>query len=158
MAVAETVKQSLESAGVDYQLVAHPRSATTRETAASAEVPADHIAKAVILRDDTGFVMAVIPGSNWIRIHKLQHELNRPLQLAPESEAERLFGDCRPGAMPCLGAAYGIETVVDEEIDSLANVYFEAGDHELLVRLSGDDFRTLLSGARRGFYSHPGED
>jgi Ala-tRNA(Pro) deacylase len=158
MAVAETVKQSLESAGVDYQLVAHPRSTTTRETAASAEVPADHIAKAVILHDDTGFLMAVIPGSNWIRIHKLQRELNRALELAPEAEAERLFGDCRPGAMPCLGGAYGIETVVDQEIDSLANVYFEAGDHELLVRVSGDDFRKLLGGARRGFYSHPNED
>jgi len=155
MAVAETVRQSLGSAGVEYHLVAHPRSATTRETAAAAEVPADHVAKAVILRDDAGFVMAVIPGSNWIRLHKLQQALNRPLRLALEAEAEGLFSDCRPGAVPCLGPAYGIETVIDEEIDALANVYFEAGDHELLVRVSGEDFRKLLRGARREFFSHP---
>ena len=53
-----------------------------------------------------------------------------------------------------LGPAYGIETFLDEALMSLANVYLEAGDHEHLVHIGGDDFKTLLSGVRHGFYSH----
>ena len=36
---------------------------------------------------------------------------------------------------------------------SLANVYFEAGDHENLVHTTGEAFRELLKGARRGHFT-----
>ncbi len=66
----------------------------------------------------------------------------------------RLFEDCETGAIPPLGPAYQIETFLDEALTSLANVYFEAGDHENLVHTSGDNFKKLLSGVRHGNYSH----
>ena len=155
MTIAETVKAYLESQGVRFELVAHPLSYSSRETAAAAHVQDDHIAKAVILKDAHGFLTAVIPGSHWIKLHTLRQELNRPLKLAPEAEIETLFRDCQPGAIPPLGPAYNLETVLDEALTTLANVYFEAGDHEHLVRVSGEDFRWLLGGARHGFFSHP---
>jgi Ala-tRNA(Pro) deacylase len=43
---------------------------------------------------------------------------------------------------------------MDEALTTLANVYFEAGDHEHLVHTSGDDFKHLLSGVRHGHFSH----
>jgi len=64
-----------------------------------------------------------------------------------------LFDDCEPGAVPPLGPAYGIETLLDESLTSVADVFFEAGDHELLVHLRGEIFQALLRGARRGYYS-----
>jgi Ala-tRNA(Pro) deacylase len=64
-----------------------------------------------------------------------------------------LFPDCAKGAVPALGAAYGLETFLDEALTSLANVYFEAGDHRHLLRVSGDAFAELLAGARRGHFS-----
>lgn len=154
MAIASTVKARLESLQLDYELVAHPRSYSSRETAAAAEVPEDHIAKGVVLEDATGCLLVVIPASHWIRLHALQKELNRPLELADEQTVDQLFTDCAPGAVPCIGPAYGIETVVDEALLSLARVYFESGDHEHLTRVSGDDFHTLMSGVRHGHYSH----
>lgn len=154
MAIAETVKAYLESTYLDYELVAHPRSLSSRETAAAAEIPEDHVAKGVLLTDATGYLLAVIPGSHWIKLHALQTELNRPLELAAEQEVDTLFRDCDPGAVPCLGKAYGIDTVLDEALSSLANVYFESGDHEHLVHMTGDNFHKLMSGARHGFFSH----
>jgi Ala-tRNA(Pro) deacylase len=154
MAMAETVRMYLESQEVEYQLVAHPRSYSSRATAVAAHVPDDHIAKAVILKDEQGFIMTVIPASHWVKLHALQEELDRSLELATETEIDRLFKDCHPGAIPPLGPAYDMETVLDEALTSLAHVYFEAGDHEHLVRLSGEDFRRLLSGVRHGYFSH----
>lgn len=155
VSVPAIVKTYLQSQGVDYQLVTHPRSLSTKETAEAAYIPEDHIAKAVILKDEQGFLMAVIPGNSWIKLHSLQRDLNRALELAPEAEVDNLFKDCRPGAIPPLGPAYNLETVLDEVLIPLAMVYFEAGDHRHLLRVSGEDFQKLLSGARWGYFSHP---
>ena len=153
MAIAETVRSHLEGLNIDYELITHPHTASSRETAAAAAVREDHIAKGVLLKDAEGYVLAVIPGDSWVRFHGVQAELNRQLELAPETEVEALFSDCDPGAVPCTGTAYGLETVVDEALASLAFVYFESGDHEHLARVSGDDFRRLVSGLRHGHFS-----
>ena len=122
--------------------------------AAAAGVGEDHVANAVLLKDAAGYLLCVIPGNSWVGFHGLQAELNREFELAPEAEVEKLFSDCDPGAIPCTGKAYGIETIVDEALASLAFVYFESGDHEHLVRVGGDDFHKLMSGLRHGHFSH----
>ena len=156
MAMAETVKRYLATQAVKYQLVQHPRSRSSRETAATAHVPDDHIAKAVILKDEQGFLMVVIPGNHWIKLHALQQELDRPVEMAAEAEIDTLFTDCQVGAIPPLGPAYALETLLDKELSTRVTVYFESGDHEHLVQVSGEDFRRLLQGARHGYFSHPG--
>ena len=154
MAVAKTVQRYLEEQSVDYELVPHPHTGSSHETAEAAHVREDHIAKAVIVKDAAGFAMVVVPGSNWVDMDHLRKELNLELHLGSEDEIGNLFDDCEKGAVPPLGPAYGIETYMDEALLSLANIYFEAGDHEALVHVSGDDFRTLLGGVRHGYYSH----
>ena len=154
MAIANTVKAHLESLQVDYELIPHPRTHSSRETAAAAEVREDHIAKGVLLKDAAGYLLAVIPGDSWVRLHGIRAELNREFELAPEQDVERLFGDCDPGAVPCTGMAYGIETIVDEALAALAFVYFESGDHQHLVRVTAAAFHTLMSGLRHGHFSH----
>ena len=92
-------------------------------------------------------------GDNIDKIDYLGFELNRDLQLATEDDIADLFDDCERGAVPPLGPAYGIETLLDVSLTGVADVFFEAGDHELLVHLRGDRFQTLLGDARRGYYS-----
>jgi Ala-tRNA(Pro) deacylase len=154
MAIAETIQRFLEQQSVEYDLVPHPHTGSSHETAEAAHVDEDHIAKAVIVKDEAGYAMVVVPASNWVEVGHLRKELNRGFHLATEAELAKLFNDCEAGAAPPLGIAYGIETFLDEALTSLANVYFEAGDHELLVHTTGEGFRTLLSGVRHGYYSH----
>ena len=154
MAIAETVQRFLELQSVKYDLVPHPHTGSSYETAAAAHVSEDHIAKAVIVKDAAGYAMVVAPASNWVEVEHLRKELNRDFHLATEGELAKLFSDCEPGAVPPLGPAYGIETFLDQALTSLANVYFEAGDHEQLVHTTGEDFHNLLGGVRHGYYSH----
>ncbi|WP_116472946.1 aminoacyl-tRNA deacylase [Zobellella maritima] len=156
MPIAKTVKEYLASRGVSYRLLRHGPSETSRETAEAALIPDDHLVKAVLLKDGVGFLMAVIPGNHWVRVNRIREDLNRHLELASEVDTERLFADCRPGAIPPLGPAYGIETILDDALVPLARVYLEAGDHRHLLQLEGDAFRTLLAGCRQGYWSHPG--
>ena len=154
MAVAETVQRFLDQLSVEYDLVSHPHTGSSHGTAEAAHVSEDHIAKAVIVKDMAGYAMVVVPASNWVDVEHLRKELNRDLHLATEEELAKLFSDCEAGAVPPLGPAYGVETFLDQALTSLANVYFEAGDHEQLVHMAGNDFRTLLGGVRHGYYSH----
>jgi len=154
MTVAASVVRVLADHGTAYDLVAHPKSFSSTENANAAHVAEDHIAKGVLLRDARGYVLAVIPASEWVDLHRLQAVLGRDLSMAQEQEIDRHFSDCVPGAVPPLGEAYGLEMVLDESLTSLSRIYFEGGDHEHLVQLDGDQFNALMLGVRRGHISN----
>lgn len=154
MSVAATIQSCLSEHKVQYELVPHPKTYSSHETAQAAHIFEDHIAKAVIVEDSQGYAMVVIPANNWIKLHALKQELDRDFQLADESVLPELFADCQTGAIPPLGPCYQLETFLDEQLTSLANVYFEAGDHEHLLHISGEAFLSLLKGVRHGHFSH----
>lgn len=152
MTIATKVEHALSERGIAYELVAHPRTGSTHESAEAADVPEDHIAKAVMVRDEKGDAMAVIPGDAWLQLDRLNGDAARRFRLEDEPELGHLFPDCEPGAVPPLGPTYGLTTYLDEALTTLAEVYFEAGDHRHLVRVQGEDFLRLLEGVRRGHY------
>ena len=156
MSISETVSSYLAEHEVDYELVSHPRTYSSHDSAEAAHIREDHIAKAVVVKDQQGFAMVVIPASEWLKLRALQEETGREFVLAYEPDIDKLFSDCQSGAIPPLGSAYGIETLLDERLMSLANVYFEAGDHQHLVHTDGESFRRVLKGARHGNFSHDG--
>jgi len=156
MTIAVSVMNTLTSAHITYEVVDHPTSLSSTQSALAAHVPEDHIAKGVLVKDESGYLMVVIPASRWVNFKRLQEELGRTLHLAEENEIERLFMDCAAGAIPPLGMVYGVETLLDEALNSLAHVYFEAGDHERLIKVEARHFKTLMQGVRHGHFSDTG--
>ena len=108
------------------------------------------MSRAPNLRRDQSFVIAVVPATRKVDLGAVHRHFGRPLGLATEDELKSLFGDCEPGAVPPLGAAYGIDSVFDDSLMEEADVYFEAGDHRGLVHLSGTEFRKLMTGVPHG--------
>lgn len=147
MSVAPTVVQALEFKGVDYTLVDHPHTVTSAGSAHAAHVDARRVAKAVLLKDERGFVLAVLPASDAVDVAALGRMLHRTLQLASEDEVSDAFYDCERGAVPAVGEEYQIPTVVDESLRQMADVFFEAGDHERLVHVSAEGFSRLMEQA-----------
>ena len=152
MTIATTLTRALTENGTHYDLLPHPRTGSSHETAQAAHVPDDHMAKAVLLADTKGYLMVVLPGDQWVNLDWVNKELNRDFDLAMEDELDNLFSDCEPGAIPPLGVLYGIDTVMDEGLTSLSRVYIESGDHEQLIQLDGDQFRQLMRGVRHGHF------
>jgi len=150
MAIATTLQEYLSAHDVDYDLVPHPYTVTSTETAQAAHVPGDRIAKAVVLEDDQGYLMAVIPASRHVALGKLHTALHRNLGLATEEDLKSLFRDCELGAIPPVADAYGMASVLDDSLVDQPDIYFEAGDHEELVHMSGAQFRALMKGADVG--------
>jgi Ala-tRNA(Pro) deacylase len=156
MSIAKTVVDCLQQNRVSYGIVAHPRTTCTRGTVRCTRIPAERFAKAVMFSDrsDSGYVMAVIPGSRHVSIKTLSKRLKRELTLVGEDRLVPVFKDCERGAIPPLGPAYGVETIVDDSLVGQPEIYFEAGDHEELIRVNGEQFLALLRQARHGQFSH----
>jgi Ala-tRNA(Pro) deacylase len=153
MSVPDTITNFMRARRVEFDTSMHPPTATASQTAQAAHVPGDCVAKAVVLDDGEEYVMAVIPSTHRIDEAVLEDLLHCELELVDEPDLEMLFRDCRPGAVPAIGNAYGIATVVDDALLCQRDVYFEGGDHERLVHVTGDGFDRLMVGNKRGRFS-----
>lgn len=147
MSVAPTVIHALRFRGVEYSIVEHPHTSTSAGTAHAAHVAAAHVAKAVLLKDGGGYVLAVLPASQDLDLDRVARELHRTMVLATEADVADAFFDCEPGAVPAVGEDYLIPTIVDASLRDAGDVYFEAGDHERLVHLTSVAFRHLMEDA-----------
>ena len=153
MAIAITLKEYLDDNGLDYEVIEHPYAGTSLDVAKQAHVPADRLAKSVVLEDEGGYVIAVCPASKKIQLGSLYHQINRRLHMADEYELADLIGDCVLGAVPPLGESYGADVVVDESLLDAPDVYIEAGDHEELIHLDADNFQRLLRDAEHASFA-----
>ncbi len=153
MAPALTIQQYLDAQGVAFDVLAHAPTISSRQTAAFAHVSADKLAKAVMLKADAGYLLVVMPASRDLEWRALEICLDRNVSLATEEEIVWLLPDCTCGAVPPIGEAYGIETVVDESIAEQPDIYFEAGDHTTLVHMSGPAFCAVMAHAKHGRFS-----
>ena len=154
MSIAVSVQDCLAREGVHYEMIAHERTRDSNHTAQAAHIPGDQLAKCVMLADDKGYLMAVIPASHMVDLGAVHRKLNRALGLATDRELVDLFKDCEPGALPPVGLAYGIDTIFDQRLVDAPDIYFEAGDHQALVHVSGSEFLKLMADAPRGQISH----
>jgi Ala-tRNA(Pro) deacylase len=147
MNIPTAIRDYLDRAGIDYRVVAHPYAETSMRTAEAAHVSGENVAKGVLLKDADGYVLAVLPATHHVRIGELQKQLGRPVETAPEMDLAVIFPGCALGAVPALGTAYDLETIVDESLRGHEEIFFEAGDHEELIRVSGSAFESLLDEA-----------
>lgn len=151
MSIAPKLQQYLDEVNADYDVIEHQPTKSSMETARASSVPAQQVAKAVLLDTDEDYLLAVLPSDRRVELSELRSELGRKPRLASEDEIQNLFSDCDVGAVPPAG--YGIKVIVDDAIDQQPDVYFEAGDHASLVHMKHDEFSRVMRGARHGQFS-----
>jgi Ala-tRNA(Pro) deacylase len=155
MPLAPTLQHFLTQHQIAYDVIPHEQTLSSQRTAQACHVSGDCLAKGVLLRDRTGYLLAVLPASHRIRLSDLQEQWSPVLEFAPEREVGELFRDCERGAVPPVGACYGLDMIIDESLETQPDVYFEAGDHATLVHVRQDQFAKLIGRARRGRFSTP---
>jgi Ala-tRNA(Pro) deacylase len=152
MTVAPTLQKYLDQR-VTYDLIPHAPTPSSTRTAEACHVPGEALAKAVVLRRDGGYMMAVLPASHHLHLSALKSQLGHQVDLASEKEIAELFVDCDIGAIPPVGECYGLDVIVDDSIDARRDIYLEGGDHATLIRMKGDQFAELTAKAWHGHFS-----
>lgn len=156
MTIASKLEDYLQQRGVEYQVITHEHSAHSMETAEKAHVHGDSLAKGVLVEDEDGYLLVVVPADFVIELGALQKLLQQEVSMVDEVVLGEVFNDCELGAVPPVGMAYGIKTLWDpnSSLGKLEEVFFEAGDHRTLVRMSGEHYHELMAPAERGRFSH----
>jgi Ala-tRNA(Pro) deacylase len=118
-------------------------------------VPGRSVAKVLIVKERDGFVMAVVPASTEVDLDRLKGLIGHgEIRLATVEEVHAVVPDCMPGAIPPLGALYGLRSFIDGSLLTMPEVTMPAGDAGSAIRMRSAEFRRLVD-ARAGDFAIP---
>jgi len=150
MPIAPTLHKYLAAENIQYDEIPHVLTMSSARTAQACHISGDRLAKAIVLRRNGDFMLAVLPASHHLTLSELRARFDDRIDMANEAEINRLFADCAHGAVPAVGACYGLDVIVDDDIDAQPEIYMEAGDHETLLHLNHAQFARLTANALHG--------
>jgi Ala-tRNA(Pro) deacylase len=154
MSIAPTLERYLAAENIEYDVIPHEPTLSSSRTAEACGISGNCLAKGIVLRRGrSDYMLAVLPASHHILLADLRNELGDNFQFAKEAEVDPLFPDCAHGAVPAVGQCYGLPVFIDDSLETLPQVYMEAGDHETLIRMSHEHFVHLTAGAQHGRFS-----
>ena len=133
----EAIRAFLEGAGVAFEMTEHePVMSAGAEARVLVRSP-ETVAKTVVLHDGAAYVIAAIPASDRLDLHKLRRLLGatRQLRLASENEIERDFPGMEVGAVPPFGPMVPSAEVIDPALVRHPKITCPAGDHRHSVLL-----------------------
>lgn len=143
MTISLKLRNYMDRCGVEFDEVPHAYAFQPSKAAEATHIPGRRVAKGVLVRAGDEYMMAVLPSSKLVAFGDLGRWLGREVRLADEQESVTLFADCELGALPPVGAAFGLQTILDEELLDADDIYFEGGDHRTLIHVQGRDWRRL---------------
>jgi Ala-tRNA(Pro) deacylase len=152
MTIAPILQRHLDR-NVSYDVITHDPTMSSSRTAQACHVSGDRLAKAIVLRRNGGYMLAVLPASRHIRLPDLKLQIGDDVDLADEGEIRQLFPDCALGAVPPVGECYDLDVIVDDSIQEPPDIYLEGGDHTTLVHIDQAQFARLMAEARHGRFS-----
>jgi Ala-tRNA(Pro) deacylase len=145
MTVLRRLKAYLDENEVKYEVLVHPETYRAPATAEALHVPGKEMAKVVMLKDGGDDLMAVLPSTFKLDLHRLREVLSsQTIRLATEEEMAQVFPDCEVGMMPPFGNLYGLDVLVDGVLTEDEEIVFPAGTAREAIKMGYDDFEELV--------------
>jgi len=122
---------------IDHDLHRHELAFTATATARAEGVTPKTFAKVVgVITDDGRRALLVVCAEDHVDLAKARRALSAgEVHLLPEAELEALAPRCEPGAIPAVGALYGVPMYADYAIRDDRDLSFNAGTHRCSVRV-----------------------
>jgi len=145
MAIPTSIRQFVETHGVQFTAIQHPAAFTAQQEAAATHVHGRDWAKTVVCLADGKPVLAVLPAHLKVDLEAMRVALNaREVRLASEREFSGLYPECETGAMAPFGPLYGQPVFVEESLTHDPEITFHAGTHVDAMRMRFTDFANLV--------------
>jgi Ala-tRNA(Pro) deacylase len=135
----------LTEAEVPYEVLPHGRTMRAADEAAVLRLPAEEVAKTVVLLTPDKRVRVVIPASERLDLDKARAALGdgTGVSLASEQRLSIDYPMFELGAVPPLGGPSGDRILVDRRVAERGSVVFEAGSHDESIRIGTGDLLRL---------------
>ena len=146
MPISQRVLDYLDSQKVSYECVPHAQAFAAQEVAQTLHVSGKRFAKPVVLDADGRLLMAVLPASHRLDLHRLKTEIDvKHLEIVAESELAKFCPDCELGAFTPFGNLYGMDVWVDRALSQSEEIMFNAGSHTEALRMKYADYARLVT-------------
>jgi Ala-tRNA(Pro) deacylase len=122
---------------IDYELHEHPLAFTAQATARAEGVDPRTFAKVVGVRSDDGHrALVVLDAPDHLDLRKARDVIGGGrVHLLTEEELVAIAPDCEAGALPAVGALYGLPNYADHAVREEPHISFNAGSHRYTVRV-----------------------
>ena len=147
----------LQEANIAYERIEHTATGSLQQTALQCHLPPEQLARAVLLSDRHGPLLAVLPLNHVINFAQLFALAERKLEPVDRNHARHLFPGCEAGCIPPLAAPFQLPALLDMALLNQPSIYLEAGSRTLLIKISGDDFKHLHRASAQGRFSSPAQ-
>ncbi len=144
MSLFELITNLLDGAHVGYVVKHHPPTLTSEDSARERREPLKIGAKALLLKDDTHFVLLVLPADRRIDVKKVKTVLqSKNLRFATPEELKEVTS-CEKGAVPPFGKLLGVDMIVDGAQFEEEWMAFNAGSLEISIKMKSVDYRKVV--------------
>lgn len=145
MSVFEQIRETLDRAGVTYDLREHPPVYTSQEAAAARGCDLKQGAKALVLHvDKERYVLAVIAAVKKADFEKLRAHLGaKKVRLCTPEEALAQTG-CTIGSVPPFGNLLNLPTYVDPSLGENEIIAFNPGSHTHSILMRYADYVRIM--------------
>lgn len=128
--------EALDSVGVAYELLEHPRTERATAEAEALGLPLHEVAKTIVVKTPEGNVRVVLPASERLDVHKLREFVGgaKETHLLSEEDMVREYPQFELGAVPPVGGPKD-RVILDRRLAGRDTFVIEAGAHDRSVRL-----------------------
>ena len=141
----------LDKNKIKYKVVEHKKVYTTYDAAQTQKINIKTIAKSLLVKGDSKFVLAVIPENRKLDTQKLKKVMNKyidhigekrvkKLSIASEVQIKRNFTK-KMGALPPFGSLYKVPTFVDKLLLKNSKINLNAGSFTESLEMTSAQYK-----------------
>jgi HD-like signal output (HDOD) protein/prolyl-tRNA editing enzyme YbaK/EbsC (Cys-tRNA(Pro) deacylase) len=126
-----------------------------REVTDEARLPAARKVQAVLVDDSVGTLLILFPQNHLLDLNRITELTGRKLTAVPQERVGQLLGKHRLRTLPGLPTLTGCPCLYEERILDEPLLLIASGEPGLLLEISSDDFKSMLSKASAARFGEP---
>ena len=122
---------------IEYEIHRHDPAFTARTTAAAEGVDPRTFAKVVAVASPDGHkALVILDATDQVDVKKARRTIGlSDVRLLTEAELAEIAPGCEVGAIPAVGALFGLPTYADHAVREDPEISFNAGSHRFSARV-----------------------
>ncbi len=140
----EKIQKYLKENKIEFTLFTHPPVFTSEEAAKIRGISLKSGAKSMIVRSNGKFYNFILSAEKKIDWEKVKIILNtKSVSFATPEEVKKVT-NCEVGSVPPFGNLYNLKTYCDPSLLENESIDFNAGLHEVSIKMKCKDWVTLV--------------
>lgn len=155
MPTPASVKQLLESQGINYRVAEHVESEDFDHTLHVHNLRRKGAAKSTILQDEVGRMMLIVSADSLLDLDLVKQQTGRDMSAAKPAEIEHFCRKHNLESIPALPNLAGLETLIDESLMEQPEILLDSGTSEGMLEVSREEFQRMAEKAKVAEISVP---